>query len=163
MRSKPLTWPGRIADGVAKSLVTLGPKSSDDPNNVKYSLLSTSFLLLSANALGSFPLAVVPSWTGRRCSRAFVAWTLLAAASSLSLKEAAESGKLMVDSASRTLSNGLTGLGAVYLSAKVGAIFFDPSFPVHYKIVTQVPAAQLAAATMIGLTLRPDTPATAKK
>lgn len=51
----------------------------------------------------------------------------------------------------------MTGLGAIYLSAKVGAVFFDPSFPVHYKIVTQVPAAQLAAATLIGLTLRPDT------
>ena len=99
---------------------------------------------------------MVPSWTGRRCSRAFAAWTLLAATSSFNLKEAAENGKLFADSTYRTLSNGLTGLGAVYLTAKFGAVFLDPSFPVHYKIVAQVPAAQLAAATMIGLTLRPD-------
>lgn len=66
-------------------------------------------------------------------------------------------GKLLVDSTYQTLSKGLAGFGAVYLSAKVGAVFFDPSFPVHYKIVTQVPAWQAAASAMIGLTLRPDT------
>ena len=38
----------------------------------------------------------------------------------------------------------------------VGAIGFDPSFPVHYGIVKQVPAAQLAAAALFGLTLRAD-------
>lgn len=98
----------------------------------------------------------MPSWTGRRCSRAFPAWTLLAAATSYHLKEAAESGKLLADKAYAPLSNGLSGLGAVYLAAKVGAVFFDPSFPEHYKIVRMVPAWQLAAAIMIGLTLRPD-------
>ena len=46
---------------------------------------------------GPFPFAVCPSWTGRRISRAFPAWTLLAAASSISLKEAVESGKLLTD------------------------------------------------------------------
>ena len=156
VRKSPLSWPGRVADGVAKSLVSLAPASSDDPANVKYALLSTSFLVFTAIQLHQFPLAVVPSWTGRRCSRAFAAWTLLAATSSFNLKEAAENGKLFADSTYRTLSNGLTGLGAVYLTAKFGAVFLDPSFPVHYKIVAQVPAAQLAAATMIGLTLRPD-------
>ena len=43
-----------------------------------------------------------------------------------------------------------------HLAAKVGAIGFDPSFPVHYGIVKTVPAAQAAAALFIGLTLRPD-------
>jgi len=156
-RKKPLSWPGRVADGVAKSLVSLAPASADDPVNVKYSILATSFLVFTAIQLGSFPLAVCPSWTGRRCSRHFATWTLLAATSSYNLKEAAENGKLLAEQTYRTLSKGLTGLGAIYLSAKVGAVFFDPSFPVHYKIVTQVPAAQLAAATLIGLTLRPDT------
>jgi len=156
VRAKPLSWPGRVADGVAKSLVTLGPASADDPVDVKYSILSTSFLVFTAIALGPFPLAVCPSWTGRRCSRAFAAWTLLAASSCLNLKEAAESGKLMVDSAYTTLSTGLKGLGAVYLAAKAGAILIDPSFPVHYGIVKQVPAAQLAAAVLFGLTLRSD-------
>jgi len=157
VRKKPLTWPGRVADGVAKSLVSLGPASADDPVNVKYSLLATSFLVFTATGLHTFPLAVVPSWTGRRCSRAFAAWTLLAATSSFNLKEAVESGKLAADASYRTLSKGLSALGAVYLSAKVGAICLDPSFPVHYGIVKQVPAAQLAASIMMGLTLRSDT------
>ena len=156
VRKEPLSWPGRVADGVAKSLVSLSPTNSDNPVNVKYSLLATGFLALTAVGFGSFPLAVVPSWTGRRLSRAFPAWTLLAATSSFNLKEAVENGKRFADSSYDTLSQGLAGLGAVYLSSKVGAVFFDPSFPVHYKIVSQVPAAQLAAATLIGLTLRPD-------
>jgi hypothetical protein len=156
VRSHPLSWPGRIADGVCKSLVCLGPASANDPTNVKYSLLTTSFLLLTATALGPFPLAVVPSWTGRRLSRAFPAWTLLAAASSFNLKEATEKGKLVTDATCRALARGLAGFGAVYLSAKAGAVFLDPSFPEHYGIVKMVPAAQLAASIMIGLTLRPD-------
>ena len=156
VRKKPLTWPGRVADGVCKSLVSLGPGSADDPVNVKYSVLATSFLVLTALQLGSFPTAVCPSWTGRRLSRHFPVWTLLAAASSFNLKEATENGKLFVDSSYKTLSNGLAGMGAVYLTAKVGAVFFDPSFPVHYKIVTQVPAWQAAASAIFGLTLRPD-------
>ena len=135
VRKHPLSWPGRVADGVAKSLVSLAPASSDNPVNVKYSLLSSSFLLFTALGFGPFPLAVVPSWTGRRLSRAFPAWSLLAAACSYNLKEAAESGKLLGDSTYRTLSGGLAGLGAFYLSAKVGAVFFDPSFPVHYKSI----------------------------
>ena len=158
VRSKPFTWPGRVADGVCKSLVTLAPANSDNPVHVKYALLSTSFLVLTATALGTFPLAVVPSWTGRRLSRAFSAWTLLAAVTSLNLKEAAESGRLLADSTYANLSNGLKGVGAVYLSAKVGAVFFDPSFPVHYGIVKMVPFAQAAAAAAFGLTLRSDKP-----
>ena len=156
VRKRPLSWPGRVADGVAKSLVSLAPASADDPVNVKYALLTASFALFAAIGLGPFPLAVVPSWTGRRCSRAFPAWTLLAAASSYSLKEARESGKLFADEAYRTLSTGLAGFGALYLAAKAGALFIDPSFPVHYKIVTQVIGYQALAAVMIGLTLRPD-------
>ena len=80
----------------------------------------------------------------------------VAAVSAFNLKEACESGKLLADSACRTLSAGLTGLGATYLTAKFGAVFLAPSFPVHYKIVMQVPAAQAAASLLIGLTLRPD-------
>ena len=99
---------------------------------------------------------VIPSWTGRRCSRAFIAWTLLAATHSINLKEAAESGKLKVDSASRTLSSGLTAFGAIYYARIVGAIFFDPSFPATYGIVIQTPGYAAIAAALIGLTLRPD-------
>ena len=35
-------------------------------------------------------------------------------------------------------------------------MFVDPSFPVHYKVVTQVIGYQALAAAAIGLTLRPD-------
>ena len=96
MRSKPLAWPGRVADGVAKSLVSLAPKNRDDPVNVKYALLCASFLLFTATpalASPSFPISVIPSWTGRRLSRAFPAWTFLAAVSTYNLKEAAENGQ----------------------------------------------------------------------
>eukprot|EP00957_Ditylum_brightwellii_P089029 6780008-Ditylum_brightwellii.AAC.1 len=40
VRSNPLSWPGRIADGVSKSLVSLAPANKDDPVNVKYALLA---------------------------------------------------------------------------------------------------------------------------
>ena len=72
VRSKPLSWPGRVADGVAKSLVSLAPASTHDPVNVKYALLSSSFLFFSAlPILLPYPWAVCPSWAGRRVSRAF--------------------------------------------------------------------------------------------
>ena len=155
-RKKPLSWPGRVVDGVSKSLVTLAPANVNDPVNVKYSLLSTSFLVLTALQLGSHPLSVVPSWTGRRLARAYPAWTLLAAASSINLKEAAENGKLLVDSTYRSLSNGLTAFGAIYLASKTGSVLLDPSFPDSYHAVKMVPTWAAAGAAMIGLTLRPD-------
>ena len=163
VRKKPLSWPGRVADGVCKSLVGLGPANAGDPTNVKYALLSSSFLLFTALQLHTFPTAVIPSWTGRRCSRAFPAWTLLAAVSAYNLKEARENGKVMTDQAYRTLSNGLTGFGATYLAARAGAVFLDPSFPGHYGLVKQVPAWAAASAAIIALTLRPDDVGPAKK
>jgi len=157
VRKNPLSWPGRVADGVAKSLVSLAPANVNDPANVKYSLLAVSFLAFTAvPLLSSFPLTVIPSWTGRRLSLVFPAWTLLAAVSSINLKEAAESGKLLADSTYRTLSDGLRGFGAVYLAAKVGAVFLDPSFPEAYHAVKMVPGPAAAAILMVGLTLRPD-------
>ena len=73
------------------------------------------------------------------------------------LTQAAESGKLDTESTYKALSSGLAGMGALYLLAKGGAIFIDPSFPVHYGIVRQVFPLQAAAATAMSLTLRPDT------
>jgi hypothetical protein len=157
VRKNPLSWPGRVADGVANSLVSLAPANANDPINVKYSLLAASFLVFTAvPLLSSFPLTVIPSWTGRRLSLAFPAWTLLATVSSINLKEAAESGKLLADSTYCTLSDGLRGFGAVYLSAKFGAVVLDPSFPEAYHAVKMVPGPAAAAILMIGLTLRPD-------
>lgn len=156
VRKNPLSWPGRVADGVAKSLVSLAPASRDDPVNVKYALLSSSFLVLTGVQFGFHPLSVIPSWTGRRLARAFPAWTLLGAVTSYSLKEASESGALLKESAYKTLSNGLKGFGAVYLAAKAGAIFLDPSFPEAYHAVKVVPGPAAAAIIMIALTLRSD-------
>jgi hypothetical protein len=158
VRKNPLSWPGRVADGVAKSLVSLAPASRDDPVNVKYAILASSFLAFTGLQLvASHPLSVIPSWTGRRLARAFPAWTLLAAVSSFDLKEATENGNQQ-SPYYRTLSNGLRGFGALYLGAKVGAIFFDSSFPESYHAVQMVPGWAAAAIVVIGLTLRPDTP-----
>ncbi|KAL7532474.1 hypothetical protein ACHAXR_004651 [Thalassiosira sp. AJA248-18] len=157
VRRNPLSWPGRIADGVSQSLVKLAPANCDDPVNVKYSILTASFLAFTAQqTLCNMPISVIPSWTSRRLSRIFPAWTLLAAVTSFDLKEATESGKLLVESNYRTLSNGVRGFGAVYLSARAGAIFLDPSFPEHFGAVTQVPGLAVAAIVLIGLTLRSD-------
>jgi hypothetical protein len=156
VRKNPLSWPGRVADGVAKSLVSLAPANSDNPVNVKYTVLTTSFLLFTALQLGSHPLSVIPSWTGRRLARAFPAWTLLAAVSSYNLKEAVESGKIFADSTSRALSNGLKGFGATYMTAKIGAVFLDPSFPASYHAVIMVPGWAAAATVLIATTLRSD-------
>ena len=82
--------------------------------------------------------------------------TLLAATSSYNLKDARERGMQLADTAYHTLSSGLTALGATYLAARFGAVFIDPSFPEHYKVVTQVIGYQALAALAIGATLRPD-------
>lgn len=154
VRNDPLSWPGRVVDGVAKSIVSIAPGSIDNPVNVKYSLLTSGFLVLTAiQTLGPHPLSVIPSWTGRRISRAFPAWTFLAAVTAYDLKEATENGKL---SSYRTLSNGIKGMGAVHVASKVGAIFLDPSFPGSYHAVQLVPGWAAAAIAFFTLTLRPD-------
>ena len=156
VRRHPLQWPGRIVDGVSQSLVSLAPADRDDPVNVKYALLATSFLVFTGmQTLCNMPIAVIPSWTSRRLSRAFAAWTLLGATTSFDLKEAAESGRLLVESNYRTLSNGLKGFGIIYFAARTG-VFLDPSFPAHFGVVNQVPGLAVAAAIMVGLTLRSD-------
>jgi len=172
VRNDPLSWPGRVADGVAKSLVSLAPASIDNPVNVKYSLLTSGFLVLTAiQVLGPHPLAVIPSWTGRRISRAFPAWTFLAAVTSFDLKEATEMKTKKKASSSndgsgtpifaesfgyRSLSNGIKGFGVVHLASKAGAIFLDPSFPESYHAVQLVPGWAAAAIVFVTLTLRSD-------
>lgn len=153
VRKSPFSWPGRIADGVSKSLVSLGPANCDNPVNVKYSLLFSSFLIFTGLQLGSHPLSVIPSWTGRRLARAFPAWTILGAIASYNLKEAVENDNL---EKYKILSNGLRGFGITYLAARIGAVFFDPSFPDSYHAVVMVPGWACAAILMVGLTLRSD-------
>ena len=102
------------------------------------------------------PTSVIPSWTSRRLSRFFPLWTILAATTSYDLKEAVESGKFHAESKYRDLSNGLRGFGVVYLGARAGAIFLDPSFPEHFPAVNKVPGLAVAAIVMIAQTLRSD-------
>jgi len=154
VRNDPLSWPGRVADGVAKSIVSIAPGSVNDPVNVKYALLTSGFLVLTAiGTLGPHPLAVIPSWTGRRISRLFPVWTALAAVTAFDLKESTENGVLATR---RTLSNGIKGMGAIHLASKAGAIFLDPTFPGSYHAVVMVPGWAAAAIAFFTLTLRPD-------
>lgn len=156
VRCNPLLWPKRIVDGVSKSLLSIAPKDINDPVQVKYSLLTSSFLFFTAiQTVCNMPIAVIPSWTSRRLSRAFPIYTLLGAVTTFDLKEATETGRLLIDDRFRYLSYGVKGFGVLYLAAKCG-IFVDPSFPEHFKVVTQVPGLAAAAIAMVGLTLRSD-------
>ncbi|KAL9179163.1 hypothetical protein ACHAXT_008453 [Thalassiosira profunda] len=147
----------RVVDGVSKGLVSIAPKDVGDPVQVKYSLLTTSFLVFTGmQTVCNMPISVIPSWTSRRLSRAFPIWTLLGAVTSFDLKEAAENGKLLVDTNYRYLSNGVRTFGGLYLGARAGAICFDPSFPSAFHAVNQVPGLAVAAMLMVGLTLRSD-------
>ena len=157
--TNPLLWPGRIADGCAKSLYSLMPANVDDSVNVKYALLTASFLVFTGLGLGSFPLSVIPSWTARRLRGAFPCWTLLAAANCLTLKEATEDGSLLKDETCKTLAGGVTGFGGVYLASKAGAVFLDPSFPKSYHAVIMSPAWATAAIVLVAFTMKPDTAA----
>lgn len=167
--SSLFAWLGRVADGVAGSLVRLAPSAaSDDPDNslcvdgrVKYAVLSAAFLVMTFLGVGPQPLATVPSFTGRRLSRAFAAWTLLAAVVSYTLKDAAERGLLIASGGAecfRTLARGLGGFGALYVAANFGKLLFDVGrngFG-HYPAVTAVGAWSVGAVVAIGLTLRQD-------
>jgi len=153
----PFTWPKRVCDGVCKALVSLAPDSVDDPVQVKYALITASMLFFTGiQTVCNMPYSVIPSWTSRRLSRAFPIYTFLGAVTAFDLKEATENGTLLIDKSYRCLSNGMKGFGGLYLGARAGAIFFDPSFPEHFGMVTQVPGLAVAAMMMVGLTLRSD-------
>ena len=156
-RRQPLTWPRRVVDGVSRSLLSIAPASIDDPVQVKYSLLTSSFLIFTAmQTVCNMPIAVIPSWTSRRLSRAFPIYTLLGAVTCLDLKEAAEDGRILLDDNYRALSKGVKTFGGLYLGARAGAVLFDPSFPKHFGMVNQVPGLAAAAIVMVALTLRSD-------
>lgn len=166
-RKNPLSWPRRVVDGVAQSLVSLAPESSLDPVQVKYSLLTSGFLFFTGMQLcAQHPVSAVFSWTARRLPRAFPAWTLLASAVTYDLKEAAESGILWSGSSRmearptyrRDLSNSIRGFGALYLVGKIGPVLFDPSWPGGFKVPTAVPGWAVAAILTMAYTLRSDQP-----
>ena len=157
VRTNPLKWPGRVVDGVAQSLVSLGPKMKDNPVCVKYSLLSGGFLFFTGLQLvGQHPLTVIPSWTSRRLARAFPAWTLLAGVAAFDLKEATENGQLLANKSYRVLSNGIKGMGCTYLVARAGAMGLDSTWPGTYGAVTAVPGWAALAMGMMAYTLRSD-------
>jgi len=157
VRKKPLSWPGRIADGVSKSLCSLTPANTDDPVNVKYSILTATLLTFTAiPILCPHPYTAAFTATGRRLSRAFPAWTLLAATTCFDLKEAAETNTLLVDEKYRGLSNGIRGFGAIYMASKAFVLFGDPSWPGHYAAITQVPGLAALGLGTMALSLRSD-------
>jgi len=156
VRRNPFSWPGRIVDGVSQSLLQLAPKDTSDPVQNKYSLLTSSFLIFTAmQTICNMPIAVIPSWTSRRLSRAFPIYTFLGAVTCFDLKEATEQGRILTDESSRLLSAGVRSFGGLYLGAR-GLSLFDPSFPKHFGMVNQVPGLAAMAILMVGLSLRSD-------
>lgn len=157
VRGNPLLWPGRVADGVSKSLCSLLPANVDDPVAVKYSVLASTFLAYTAiPILCPHPYTAAFTGTGRRLSRAFPAWSLLAAVTCFDLKEAAEGRVLLVDEKYRELSNGIRAFGAVYLSAKAFCLFGDPSWPASYHAIKEVPGLAAIALPLVATSLRSD-------
>jgi len=157
VRNNPLSWPGRVADGVASSLCRLLPADANDPVNVKYSVLTATLLAYTAiPLLCPHPYTAAFTATGRRLSRAFPAWSLLAATTCFDLKEAAEEKTLLVDEKYRGLSNGIKGFGAIYMASKAFVVFGDPSFPEHYKAITQTPGLAGIAIPLMACSLRSD-------
>ena len=113
----PLTWPKRIGDGVSKALVSIAPKDVNDPVQVKYALITTSMLIFTGmQTVCNMPISVIPSWTSRRLSRAFPIYTFLGAVQALDLKEATESGRILIDKNYRCLSNGVSSCCLLLLS-----------------------------------------------
>jgi hypothetical protein len=111
VRRNPLSWPGRIADGVSKSLVSMAPQNINDPVQVKYTLLTSMFLIFTGmQTVCNMPISVIPSWTSRRLSRAFPIYTFLGAVTCFDLKEATENGRLLIDENYRYLSNGVSSI-----------------------------------------------------
>ena len=157
VRKNPLSWPGRIVDGVSQSLLRIAPKDTSDLVQNKYSLLTSSFLIFTAmQTICNMPIAVIPSWTSRRLSRAFPIYTFLGAVTAFDLKEATEQGRILTDESSRLLSAGVRSFGGLYLGARAGAALLDPSFPKHFGMVNQVPGLAVMAILMVGLSLRSD-------
>mmetsp|Transcript_9154 Transcript_9154/g.10568 ORF Transcript_9154/g.10568 Transcript_9154/m.10568 type:complete len:372 (+) Transcript_9154:85-1200(+) len=151
-----LSLPTRITDGLSAYVCNLLPADKHNPVNVKYSVLTAGFTFLTLlQLLAPHPLAVIPSWTGRRISRAFPMWTMLAAVTSYDLKLATEAGTLF-EPKFRQLSRGLRAFGLVHVISKIGAIFLDPTFPASYHAVALVPGWAAAAILFFGLTLRGD-------
>ena len=81
-----------LIDGIARAPWDLGPpahgaEGSSGGDVAVCATLSLAFLALTSIALAApFPLATVPSLLGKRCARAFGAWTLLAAVALQTLK-----------------------------------------------------------------------------
>jgi len=119
----------------------------------KYAVLSVAFGMLTILQWGSFPLATVPSFLGARLSRAFSAWTLLAAVACHALHDAADRG-LLFDTTSQTLKRGLEGFAGYHLLLVVLKMTLDS--PARYPAALACPAWSLASIAIFGLALRPD-------
>jgi len=121
----------------------------------KYAVLSVAFGILTIIQWGPFPLATIPSFLGARLSRAFSAWTLLAAVVCHSLHDAADRGTQSTASTSfRTLKRGLEQFAGYHLLLVLLKMALDS--PARYPAALQCPAWSLASIAIFALALRPD-------
>ena len=82
-----------LLDRMADAVWGLGPRAevAEGSSAPAYATLSLTFFTFAAVALAApFPLATVPSLMGKRCARAFGAWTLLAGVALQTLKTLTE-------------------------------------------------------------------------
>ncbi|KAG8467676.1 hypothetical protein KFE25_006728 [Diacronema lutheri] len=123
----------RIVRGVLGSLWRLAPTAcSDDPDEDRaadgrneFATLTLGFLAGAAlSVFAPFPLATVPSFLGRRLSRAYGAWLLLAAVSMFCCKDAAERGRLNA-STFRMLSGGVAASASFHIAITVAKLACD--------------------------------------
>ena len=120
----------------------------------KYAVLSVAFGVLTIIQWGSFPLATVPSFLGARLARAFSAWTLLACVACHALHDAADRGRLEVETTFRTLKLGLEGFATSHLLLVLLKAAIDS--PARYPAALACPAWSLASIAVFALALRPD-------
>lgn len=150
----------RVVRGTLGSLWRLAPATCvDDPDDARavdgrneYATLAAFFGLSTAMAIfAPFPLATVPSFLGRRLSRAYGGWLLLAAAMSYALKDAAERGRLSA-STFRTLNRGLAASSAFHLAVTVAKFVLDDILGFYANALAVMPAS-IASLAMYVLAL----------
>lgn len=158
----------RVIQGALGALWRLAPaERSDDPGDARctdgrneYAALSLAFALFAALSVAApFPLATVPSFLGRRLSRAYGGWLLLASVMMYSCKDAAERGRLST-STFCTLKRGMAASSAFHLAVTAAKLIFDDlDYYANALVVKPASVASLAvyALALVVCTAKPGT------